>query len=309
MDDIKNISLKEFNQNPDKVERITSGLQNEVYAVRVKDKDYIFRLNKKPEPLQGSSKYIPVFKSLGIKVPDIVVENYSNDISQYNYQIQTLLKGAEINDVIEGLTKDQLESIAFEIANIAKKLLQQPTNGKYGYVGVSESKLKLSWNEYIKEMLETIKDRTSKTKVVDSKYIEIFEGIMQKYSDYFSNVPSQFYFDDMNSKNVIIDNGVFNGIVDLDVVSYGDYLEGIGKIKASWYGTEYGDIYTNAVMKDLSLSEEQRKMVTVYALLNRIYWLSENGVQFNQNTSADIDLEKVRESKVIIDDLIKELNV
>ena len=49
-------------------------------------------------------------------------------------------------------------------------------------------------------------------------------------------------------------------------------------------------------------------MVAVYALLNRIYWLSEIGVQFNQNTSENIDEKKVQKGNLIIDELIKEIN-
>ena len=48
-------------------------------------------------------------------------------------------------------------------------------------------------------------------------------------------------------------------------------------------------------------------MVAVYALLNRIYWLSEIGVQFNQNTSENIDEKKVQKGNLIIDELIKEI--
>ena len=47
---------------------------------------------------------------------------------------------------------------------------------------------------------------------------------------------------------MLVHNGKFVAIVDLDTVAYGDPLEGIGRIEASWYATENGKVYTEAVL-------------------------------------------------------------
>jgi hypothetical protein len=125
--------------------------------------------------------------------------------------------------VISTLSEVELQNIAKEIATIAKKLLQLPTNAKFGYVDenpVFYSSLK----ETIQEMRNKIKERNSQTGVVEKKYLDFFQFILEKYSHYFQNAPSQFYFDDMSSKNVMIHNRNFNGLVDLDGYAYGDYL-------------------------------------------------------------------------------------
>jgi hypothetical protein len=59
-------------------------------------------------------------------------------------------------------------------------------------------------------------------------------------------------------------------------------------------------------MKELGLNEIQKEMVLVYAILNRIYWQAEIGIQFNQNTSTNIDKERVDEGNKVIDALLKE---
>lgn len=307
--DILKISSKVFDKKPTLIERMKVGMANEVYLVRIDDIDYIFRLNEDQVPLRGSDKYIPLFRSLGIKVPEIISEDYSKEITPYNYQIQTRLPGVDIDKVITELSEKQLADIAAEIASIIKKLRQLPTNGKYGYADISETKLKSNWAEVISEMLVTIRSRASKTGLVDQKYITAFENAFEKYRIYFEGVPSTFYFDDMSSKNVIVDNGKFSGIVDLDGVGYGDPLEAVGRIKASWYGTKHGTSYTNFVMKELGLDDSRKEIVTVYALLNRIYWLAEKGIQFNQNTPKIVDMVKVSEDKKVIDGLVKELDL
>ena len=305
---IKEIILKHFKKNAEKIERMTLGLDNEVFSVQVDDLNYIVRLNKR-ESLKGSSKYIPIFKSEDIKVPEIIAEDYSKELIPYNWQILSKIEGVDIDKVISILNEEQLKSIAEKIADIIKKLIVLPTNGLFGYVGVNEEKCEKSLNKFLETMLIKIKERNLKTKVLKKEYIKIFEKILKKYETYFTDSQSQFYFDDMSSKNVMIFDGKFNGLVDLDGVSYGDFLDVVGRIKASWYGTKYGNFYTNAVMDNLNLDDNQRKMVTVWALLNRIWWQSEIGIQFNKNTSTNIDSGKVKKGNMVINELIKELDL
>lgn len=305
---VKQISLKYFNKQPVLIERMKTGIDNEVYSVKVGTDDYIFRLNKR-ESIRGSGFYIPMFKSEGIKVPEIIREDYSKETIPYNYQILTKLEGVDIDQVIDTLSDEQLKDIANEISIIVKKLITLPTNKQFGYAGIGREKFRPTWINVLEEMLTTIKNRTAKTGTVKSEYIDMFQKALEKYTSYFSIVPSQFYYDDMSSKNVIINDGKFNGLVDLDGVAYGDYLEGIGRIKASWYGTKYGDVYSQAVMDSLNLTEQQREIVAVYGLLNRIYWLSEVGIQFNQNTTGIVDSKRIESNNKVIDGLISELKL
>jgi hypothetical protein len=105
----------------------------------------------------------------------------------------------------------------------------------------------------------------------------------------------------------MIDNGRFSGLVDLDALAQGDPLEAIGRIKASWYGTHHGRVYTDAVMDAQRLDADNRRIVTMYALHNRILWTMENGIQFNQNTSAQVDRDREQQDKQIVRLLYKEL--
>ncbi len=55
-------------------------------------------------------------------------------------------------------------------------------------------------------------------------------------------------------------------------------MEAIGRIKLSWYGTSYGELYSTAVMDELERNQEQRELAAMYALLNQISWACENGI-------------------------------
>jgi hypothetical protein len=150
-------------------------------------------------------------------------------------------------------------------------------------------------------------ERGTKTGVMDSEMLLLAENLYAKYKSYFDAIKPITYYGDISSKNVMIKNGVFSGLVDLDGLTQGDPLEAIGRIKLSWYGTHHGEVYTNAVMDELGLDEQERKLVLVYALINKISWTCENGIQFNQNTCAVVDKEKMKKDKQIIYAIAEEL--
>ncbi|MFH0890754.1 MAG: aminoglycoside phosphotransferase family protein [Candidatus Liptonbacteria bacterium] len=305
---IDQILKKEFNQSAIDIKRMTTGLCNEVYSVSLPNRSVIIRLHLDGQEMKASEKFIPLFKSLGIQVPDIIASDYSKKSVPFVYQVLTKIDGRDIGEVIQDLTDRELKDIATEIAKIFRKLEKLPTNGRFGWYSPDKNKTSSSWIESLENMLKEIKERNSKTGVVGERLIESFEKLIDGNREYFSAVKSICYFDDICTKNVMVHDGKFSGLVDLDGVAYGDPLEAVGRIKASWFGTHYGDTYTSAVQDELRLNDTERRTVTIYAVLNHIYWLSENGVQFNQNTSTDINWGKVESDKKTIEALINALN-
>jgi len=305
---INQIVKKELGEVVVDVKRMTMGICNEVFLVSLPSRQIIIRMNTDGSKMMGSEKHIPLLKSKGIHVPEIIASDYNKNLVPFAYQIHSKIEGQDLGQVIAGLSDEQLKGIAKEISIIIKKLATIPTNGKFGWwAGNNQQPLCDTWLEVLQP--DKIIERDKKTGLVGNTYIKMVQEIFEKYGDYFDNVKSTFYYDDMSSKNVIINQGKFSGLVDLDTMAYGDPLEAIGRIKASWYGTKYGETYTNAVERNLDLNDSQKEMVTVYAFLNRVHWLSEIGIQFNKNTSTSIDQNAVKKSKKVIDALASTLKL
>jgi hypothetical protein len=257
--------------------------------------------------LLGSRNHIPLFKSKGIKVPDILAEDYSKQFIPYAYQILTKIEGRDISYVIDTLSDGQLRAIAGEVSRVFRQLRDVPTNGRFGVLWGDDRDLVNSWTLYIRKMSHVVAGWGTQTGVYDENLDRLLKWINEEYKAYFDGVRSILYFGDICGKNVMIHEGRFNGLVDLDALAQGDYLEAIGRIKASWYGTHHGNVYTEALMDEEGLNYEHRKIVTMYALLNRLFWACENGVQFNSNTSPEVNREKAKKDKEVIDMILTEL--
>ncbi|MEM6768657.1 MAG: hypothetical protein AAF655_27205, partial [Bacteroidota bacterium] len=101
----------------------------------------------------------------------------------------------------------------------------------------------------------------------------------------------------LNSKNVMIYKGKFNGLVDLDFLLKGDYLESIGSIQAVWYGTELGEIYINEILKCQRLDSYHRNIINVYTIFTLIGWSMEAGVVHNGNSTGVINWDRIKKAR------------
>lgn len=307
---INEIIVFHYGKKPMFINRITIGICNEVYNVGVNDQEVIVRLSSYNKFLMGSHDNIPKFKKLGIRVPTILFEDYSKFLIPLAYQIQNKIEGQDLGNVIETLSYQQLKSLAKEIVNIFYKVKTISACSRFGLIwGGGENDVSDTWTERIKIWIDESKEFGIKTGVMDNFMLSVAEKLYTQYKSYFDSIKPITYYGDLSSKNVMINNGVFSGLVDLDGLTQGDPLEAIGRIKLSWYGTSYGKFYTNAIMDEMHLNQEQRNIVTMYALLNQISWACHNGIQFNQNTQAIVDREKEIKDKKIIKDLALELRL
>jgi len=301
------ISQKHFGIRPGRITRMGNGICNEVYAVEMDGREVIVRLKAEARYMFGSHNHIPIFRSKGISVPEILAEDYSNTLVPFAYQVLSKIEGRDIMDVIQTLSDDQFRAIAGEISNVFDQLRDVPNNGKFGVLWGDGDDLVDTWTADIARMTGVVIAWGSRTGVFDTKLEHILTRINSEYKTYFEGVPPVTYFGDICAKNVMVHNGRFAGLVDLDSLAQGDPLEAIGRIKASWYGTHYGRVYADAVMDAQELTAEQRKLVTMYALLNRTYWTCENGIQFNQNTGTTVDRVREKQDKAVVGSLFNEL--
>lgn len=305
--EINKISQIVFKKIPNDIVKKTVGICNEVFEIKFNDSSYILRMNEEKRSLYGTHKFLPIFQKLEIKTPSIIAEDYSKNAFTFCYQILSKIEGEDLGIVIDEINEEDLKLVAVEISDIFDKFNSlQPVNSFGEITGLDEEEYS-SLLEIIKKLKDTILKRNEKTKVIDQEIIEILNKLIDSYKDYFLQVTPKLYYDDICSKNVMIYNGKFNGLVDLDSLMKGDYLEAVGRIMASWYGDKHGEIYIDEIIKLQKLSEKQQKIVKTYAVLNLIYWTSEEGIQFNSNSSTTINWDNVNTKKEKIMGLFKEI--
>lgn len=296
-DQIHSIAHMEFGELPQNIIRKTIGMCNEVYELTFDSHACILRMNQEKEFLYGTHKFLPLFQELEIKTPRMIAEDYSKKHVPFCYQIQTKLEGKDLGVVINELNPSQLTGIAREISDIFDKFKTLPRPQSFGgLTGLTEHSTDTLLEEKMNQR-NTVLERNKHSKVLDTETLEIYDELLRDFSPYLSQVKPMLYFDDMNSKNVMIHQGQFNGLVDLDFMMKGDYLEVMGTMMSNWYGEEAGECYTREVMRFQQLDAYQQNIVKLYGILNLVLWTSEAGIRFNSNSTGQINWDNIRKKK------------
>ena len=294
---IQAIGEKEFGEIPLEISRKTIGMCNEVYELKFSTDSFILRMNQEKEWIYGTHKFLPLFQRLNIKTPRIVAEDYSKKDFPFCYQILTKLKGKDLGLVINELNPSNLKEIAREVSDIFDKFNSLPHAEDFGMMtGLNEEKHDSLW-EGIENHTKTILQRNQTSNVIDNEIMEIRQKILSDYKPYFLALKPKLYYDDICSKNVMIHEGKFSGLVDLDFLIKGDYLEAIGRMKADWYGEEAGELYIREIIRLQQLDTFQQKIIVVYAILNLILWTSEEGIRFNGNSTGEVNWANVENKR------------
>ncbi|MEO0895302.1 MAG: aminoglycoside phosphotransferase family protein [Bacteroidota bacterium] len=307
VDHIQSLSQFVFGQHPSYVEKKTIGICNEVYEIGLKSGPVILRMNTQKDLLYGTHKFLPLFKELGIKTPDILADDYTQDDFPFCYQFLTKLEGKDLGIVMEQLSSENLKGIAAEISDIFDKFNTLPYQKSFGGIrGVSEEHLPSYWH-IIQNKREGLLKATIEKKVIEHRSFDILDELIGRYEAYFKELKPRLFYDDICSKNVMIHEGQFMGLVDLDFMSKGDYLEAIGTILASYHGTAYGRVYLDEIIKLQGLNDFHRQIVHFYAILHLIGWTSEAGRVFNSNTTGVINWERVKRNNQAVKEIYEQM--
>lgn len=302
--DIIKIGRAELLGTPKEIKHMTTGICNEVYELKYESNSFILRMNREKEWIYGTHRFLPLFKKLGINTPDIVSEDYSKTKFPFCYQILTRLDGEDLANIFPQLSEIELSGIAQDLSEIFDKFKSLPIESSFGgMTGLHEDKRE---NQLIilEAKKEQIIQRNEQSHVLEEEILDRYVHLLDKFREYFLNVRPQLYFDDMNSKNVMIHNGKFNGLVDLDFMMKGDILEGIGGIVAAWFGTKLGNTFIHDVFKFQALDEVQIKIAKAYGVFHLILWTSEEGIRFNSSSTGKINWSNVEQKRKKISQLL-----
>jgi len=97
---------------------------------------------------------------------------------------------------------------------------------------------------------------------------------------------------DTTTKNVLVDQGRFSGIVDVDQLCFGDPLLQSALTQTALLADALDVDYIEHWMNLLKLGKQQRLIVAAYTLLFCIDFMSELGQRFNKEERPEIDPEK-----------------
>ena len=110
----------------------------------------------------------------------------------------------------------------------------------------------------------------------------------------------------LTTKNVIIHEGRLSGIVDVDMVWFGDPLFPVGLTRMALLNLDYNPDYIGYWCEHLHLGGIQRQILTAYTALFCVNFMSEIGQKFNREDPITADPAQVEKFYSLLDKLLAE---
>jgi len=291
------------------VRRFPTGLAHYVYDARLDDGTALVVRLTRPEwsdAFAGAIYWSERLRPLGVPLPEIIYADASGDAHGLPVLILERLPGTDLGEVYPALSAEQKRRIAAQIVDVQRRVAMLPHGPGFGYAhSYDDPTLKPSWKDELDSHLERSRGRIRAVGIVDEAVVDRVQKTVAAHRGYFARVEPICFLDDTTTKNVIVADGQLTGIVDVDVVCFGDPLRTPALTQMSLLNLGYDSTYINAWLEQLALDRAQRQAVTLYTAMFCVGFLAELGQRFNQGEAAPVESERRHRLMAILDSLLQ----
>jgi aminoglycoside phosphotransferase (APT) family kinase protein len=201
--------------------------------------------------------------------------------------------------VYPALSAAQKRALAARIVGIQACVGEALPEGRgFGYVLDPEAPFPFaSWPELVRAALARSRKRIARAGIVTGDPVSEVERAAARVADHLAAVRPRPFLDDTTTKNVIVERGALSGIVDVDVVCYGDPLFPLALTRCALRNEGFALDYADAWADALALDAAQVRALRFYTALFCTDLLGEYGARFNRAEPLAVDpvrIERLR---------------
>lgn len=306
--DAERILFERLGKRTKSIKRFPTGLANYVYDVITQGgESIVVRLARHDLKyfFEGAIYWYDKLIDKKVPLPTLYYSELDENVNGFPVMIMNRLLGKDLNDVYLSLTSKQKKEIAKEIVSIQKNVATLPLGKGYGCArSADDPSLHKQWMGVLDASLERSRNRIQQAGVQSTDVVDKVKQAIYKELSYFNTVNATCFLDDTTTKNVIINKGRLEGIVDVDSVAFGDPLFTVALTRMSLLASSYDTDYIEYWIKELHLSSNQRTALDLYTALFCVDFMSEIGQVFNKQKAESIDKSKLSRLKTILDQLL-----
>ena len=251
---------RRFGAEPKSVERLTGGRSSSAtFAADVAGRRVVTKVNRDATVLRGSADNLAALAGIGIPSPKLLAYE---ELASVGVLVMERLAGRDLGNVIDGMSATQLSALAEEVMDIEQRARSLPPKSGCGFVPVSQPATRswldvvlrpngYSWADPMPRDTVAVKDQ--------------LDDAVDRAAGYLSAITGTCFLDDLTTKNVLIDAGRLSGVVDFDVVCYGDPLFQIGLTAAAVDANHPGcEFYVAELIRVADPSSDEMAAIDLY---------------------------------------------
>ena len=262
-------------EQPIRVTHMPFGHNSITYQVSLPDRHLIVRTHQDPHVFAKTEHNLTILADLGLPVPSVLASDLTKTNYPFAYLILPEIPGRDLRYELNAMTPDQMTRLAAQIVAFQRKVETLPQGTGYGYVAIGEPGPCASWWEVIRpsEGIENQFESKAKGKQGprEADVVARWEARVLKevagFEPYFLQIPPICFLDDTTVKNVIVQQGELQGLVDFDCVCYGDPLYWMA-LTAAGVVSDVGIrelFYVEELKRFWGLNEQQQQVLALYS--------------------------------------------
>ncbi len=229
------ILTERFWSRPDNLEILTTGQSgSEVFAATLngsQSRSVVVKVNHDPKVLAGLERNLLALAHLGLPVPAVLDSDLSLEQYPFAFVVLERIPGTDLRHELVSMTRAQMNTLATQIVDVQRRVATLELGDGFGWRPLGEIGAFSSWHAIVERdletgirRLETLRETNLITQIVD---------LGRPLGLYFSSVQPTCFLDDLTTKNVMVQHGELRGLVDFDVVCYGDALYWLALTRAA----------------------------------------------------------------------------
>ncbi len=241
------------------------GHMSVTYEVALPDRQVMVRTNERAEVFAGTARNLAILAGLGLPVPHVIASDLSKARYPFAYMILAKIPGRDLRYELPSMTPAQMTCVAERIVDYQRRVATLPHGMGFGWVPIGEPGPFTSWRQLVQADLDK---RASGVQGAElDRWEQRIRELAQGLDPYLRQVVPICFLDDVTIKNVIVQGGELQGLVDFDVVCYGDPLYMVG-LTATAIVSDVGTrelFYVEELRRCWGLTDQQRRVVAFYA--------------------------------------------
>ena len=214
------------------VARMAYGHGSVTYRVKTDgDPAVIVRTNIDPGVYAGTLANLEALRGLGLHVPSVLRADLTCSGYPFAYVITDAFTGRDLGFELAGMTATQMTRLAEQIVGFERQVSRLPLGSGYGFKPIGAAGGHGRWIDAVRadrSLILAPGDVAGDLGVdlgVDRDFADLIADVrraLDRSSERLDEIEPICFLDDLTTKNVIVHGGVLQGVVDFDVVCYGD---------------------------------------------------------------------------------------
>jgi len=238
---------------------------NAIFRVQLADgRAAAVRINPRRGIFGYTQHNFDALRTLGLPVPNVLASGAT--AAQGSFIILEWVPGQDLQYELASMSAQQMTRIAETVSDYQKRVASLPESRGFGWAPIRRHATAAQWTEIFG--LPSSEEPPDDAPALEHVRARL-RALRRSVEPYFASLRPTCFLDDMTVKNVLVEHGDLQGIIDVDFVCYGDPLMTIGTTLAHIAADvgEAGRFYGEELLRCAAPSRYAQRAIYFYSSL------------------------------------------